>query len=102
MNVSFTSDYNIRWSGFRLDIQSISCQDDKNYLTTNLGCDEQEVQLSTGEVQHGALASETVNFGFYPNYACQNWNIITDENEVYIKATIICFQYSCMSKPNIL
>ena len=64
VNVSFTSDYNIRWSGFRLNIQSISCQDHKNYLTTNLGCDEQEVQLSTGKVQHGALASETVILDF--------------------------------------
>ena len=77
VNVRFTSDYRVTISGFRLDVQSIPCIVRENYphLATSLGCDEHEVQLSAGEVQHGVLASETVNLGNYPNDACQNWNI---------------------------
>ena len=83
VNARFTSDYRTAKKGFRLDVQSTPCTDLENYLQ-HLKCDEQEVQLSTGEVQHAALVTEVGSYGEYPNCACQNWNIITDENEVYI------------------
>ena len=79
----FSSDYRTTRSEFRLDVKSIPCTDVVNYLQ-HLKYDEQEVQLSAGEVQKGARASETIYLGNYPNDASQNWNIITDENEIYI------------------
>ena len=90
VNVSFTSDSIKTRSGFTLDVKSIPCADHENYLqqddhiTASLGCDEEKVKLSPGEVQHGALVSDTAIDGKYKNNVCQNWNIITDENEVYI------------------
>ena len=35
------------------------------------------------EVLEGALVTNTED-GKYPNDACQNWNIMADENQVYV------------------
>ena len=50
-------------------------------------CDDrnaQEVVIVAGEVLEGALATDTEYDGNYPNHACQNWNIVADENQVYL------------------
>ena len=61
-------------------------------------CDESvhEVQLAGDEVKQGALVSDTESDGKYPNHACQNWNIITDENRVYYLSKKITIA-SCVS-----
>ena len=40
--------------------------------------------IAAGEVLEGALVTDTENDGNYPNHACQNWNIVADENQVYL------------------
>ena len=138
VNARFTSDYSIRRTGFTLDVQAIPCSDRENYpeqadfnphdvysSTTsypeygnysgnNGGCDEsaQEVQIPAGETNQGALVTNSENDGNYPNNACQNWNIITDENQVlvlfqqkfftgycvlFIKITHLCAVFYCLS-----
>ena len=47
-------------------------------------CDSQEIEIAAGEVLQGAIVTDTEDGGNYPNNACQNWNIIADENQVYI------------------
>ena len=107
VNARFTSDYSVRRSGFTLDVQSIPCSDHENFpqhgdfnphdvssSTTSYpeytegygGCDDsaQEVHIPTGETHYGALITDTENDGNYPNHACQNWNIIADENQVHV------------------
>ena len=123
MNARFTSDYIVRRSGFTLDVQSIPCSDCENfpqhgdfnphdvyssttsypeytegygnYSGNNGGCDDsaQEVHIPTGETHYGALITDTENDGNYPNHACQNWNIIADENQVHVffNAYRLCF-----------
>ena len=83
VNVRFTSDRSWTMRGFSLDVQSISCADRSQYPQYN-ACDESvhEVQLAEDEVQQGALVTNTQSDGNYPNNACQNWNIIADENQV--------------------
>ena len=114
VNARFTSDYSVRRSGFTLDVQSIPCSDRENfpqhddfnphdiyssttsypeytegygnYSGNNGGCDDsaQEVHITTAEILQGALVTDTENDGNYPNHACQNWNIIADENQVHV------------------
>ena len=123
VNARFTSDYIVRRSGFTLDVQSIPCSDCENfpqhgdfnphdvyssttsypeytegygnYSGNNGGCDDsaQEVHIPTGETHYGALITDTENDGNYPNHACQNWNIIADENQVHVffNAYRLCF-----------
>ena len=127
VNVSFTSDDVTTRSGFTLDVQSISCADRPqypqqiNYLMDwdpydsdyNYGCVQsaQEVVVAGGEVLQGALVSDTGHDGKYPNNACQNWNIRTDENQVYyviITPFTCCFtqttlhMYGVVNKPKIM
>ena len=86
VNVEFTSDDIYRYKGFMLDVQSISCADRKNYPhPEDFNCHEsvQEVLVATDQFLHGVLVVDTESDGLYPNHACQNWNIITDENRVY-------------------
>ena len=78
MDVTFTSDYSERRSGFTLDLRSTLCSD--------LGKDcadrtAQELVIAAGEVLEGALVTDTED-GKYPNHACQNWDIMIDENQV--------------------
>ena len=47
-------------------------------------CDSQEIEIAAGEILQSAIATDTETNGNYPNHACQNWNIIADENQVYI------------------
>ena len=109
VDVKFTSDYSVTRSGARMNIRSILCTDRDNFLQTdvstatteqysantdydvytsrmemNHGCDEsaQEIQIATGQVLPGALVTNTQTDGNYPNNACQQWNVIADENEV--------------------
>ena len=104
VDVKFTSDYSVTWSGFRLNIRSISCADCDNFPQTVVNtasttvdysphspvhpsetpnsCDAQEVQIAAEQVLQGALITNTENDGNYPNNACQNWNIIANENQV--------------------
>ena len=63
-----------RFSGFSLDIRSISCTE-SGYLI-------QEVVVASGETVKGAIVSYTGSVDKYNNYARQDWNIITDENQV--------------------
>ena len=114
VNARFTSDLSVRRSGFTLDVQSIPCSDrenfpqhgdfnphdvyssttsypeytegNENYSGNNGGCDEstQEVQLAARQVRQGAIVTDTESDGLYPNNACQNWNIIGEENQVHI------------------
>ena len=94
MDVTFTSDYSERRNGFTLDIRSTLCsdlenvesQEDEEDEDTSEDCDDRpahELVIPAEEVLEGALVTDTENDGKYPNYACQNWNIMTDENQVY-------------------
>ena len=53
------------------------------------------MQIAAGETLHGALVTVTETDGNYPNHACQSWNIISEENQVYswfqIKSPVLCF-----------
>ena len=110
VNAKFTSDFSVRRNGFTLDVESIPCSDranypeeadfnphdfysnttsypeytDGNYSGNNGGCDDsaQEVVLVARQVLQAALITDTESDGHYPNHACQNWNISTDENQV--------------------
>ena len=101
VDVRFTSDPIISGTGFGLNIKSIPCTERDNFPETdvntqsteeptpgygemNHGCDEsaQEVQIAAGEVLEGAIVTNAESDGYYPNYACQQWNIIASENEV--------------------
>ena len=96
MDVKFTSDSSVTRSGFRLNIRSIPCGDRDNFPETesteeysgfggmNHGCDVQEVHIATEEVLEGTIVTNTESDGNYPNYACQQWNIIGDENQVCV------------------
>ena len=54
----------------------------------------QEVVLAAGEVIEDALVIDTGDDGSYPNNACQDWNIMAHENQVYVfvsnKITLPC------------
>ena len=66
-----------RGSVFTLDARSIPCVDP---------CDDvmaMELVIAAGEMLEGALVTDTED-GKYLNKACQNWNIMTDENQVYL------------------
>ena len=55
--------------------------------TRSEDCDDrtpQEVVIAAGEVLEGALVTDTENDGNYSNDACQDWNIMADENQVYV------------------
>ena len=123
VNARFTSDYSVRRSGFTLDVQSIPCSDRENfpqhddfnphdvyssttsypeytegngnYSGNNGGCDEsaEEVVIAARQLLQGAIVTDTENDGQYPNHACQNWNIIADENQVDIKLKKITLKY---------
>ena len=92
MIVRFTSDLSITSSGFSLDVRSISCADREQYPETGNqqeyedhgSCDAEEVQIGAGDVLQDALVTHTDSDGEYPNHACQEWSINTDENQVYI------------------
>ena len=90
MDVTFTCDYSERRTGFTLDIRSTLCSDlenseeDEGDEVTSEDCDDQTAQelvIAAGEVLEGALVTNTED-GNYPNHACQNWNIMADENQV--------------------
>ena len=90
--VRFTSDWGITSSGFSLDVRSISCADREQYPETGNqqeyedhgSCDAEEVVIATGEEQQSALVTHTDSDGYYPNHACQEWSINTDDNQVYV------------------
>ena len=93
VDVTFTSDSTERRTGFTLDIRSTLCsnlehsEEDEEDEDTSVDCADrtaQEVVIAAGELLEGALVSDTENDGNYPDYACQNWNIMTDENQVYV------------------
>ena len=141
VNARFTSDNSVRRSGFTLDVQSIPCSDRENfpqhgdfnphdvyfsttpypeytegngnYSGNNGGCDEsaEEVVIAARQVLQGAIVTDTENDGQYPNNACQNWNIIIDENQVDIMLENITLKYfvsvqtilhEVVSKPSML
>ena len=88
VDVRFTSDYTERRTGFTLDIRSALCselvypEEDEN---SSKDCDDitaQELVIVAGEVLRGVLVTDTEYDGHYSNYACQNWNIMADENQV--------------------
>ena len=92
MDVTFTSDSTERRTGFTLDIRSTLCSDlesseeDEEDEETSVDCADrtaQELFIPAEVLLEGALISDTENDGKYPNYACQNWNILTQENQVY-------------------
>ena len=74
VDVKFTSDHVLRFRGFSLDVRSISC--------TESGYHIQEVVVAAGETLEGAIVSDTGSDGNYRNNARQDWNIITDTNQV--------------------
>ena len=90
VDVKFKSDETITDSGFTLDVRSIPCSDRAIYPQVedeDDPCDDrtaQEIVIASGEVLEGTLVTDTVNDGNYSNNACQNWNIMTDENQVYM------------------
>ena len=100
VDVKFTSDSSVTATGVTMNIRSISCADRDNFSQTDMGhhsthspehpgetpdsCDEQRTEITAGEVLTGALAINTGNDGNYPNNACQQWNVIADENHVNI------------------
>ena len=43
-----------------------------------------EVKVGAGGVLEGALVSDTESDGKYPNHACQDWNIMAEENQVQV------------------
>ena len=99
VDVRFTSDSSFRYSGFGLNIRSIPCTDRENFPETesteefggwNYGCDTQEVHIAAGEVLEDAIVTNTESDGNYPNNACQEWNIIGDENQVYMISFKVC------------
>ena len=79
VDVTFTSDYKGRRSGFSLDVRSTLC-------AWPDFCDDpvEEVVVAANETLEGAIVTHTEEDGLYPNNACQDWKIITDENQVYI------------------
>ena len=91
--VKFTSDHSLTRSGFSLDVRSISCENHGS-------CDAEEVQIDAGDVLQDALVTHTDSDGEYPNHACQEWSINTDENQVYIccflfkvnDRSVLCFK----------
>ena len=92
VDVTFTSDGTQRRTGFTLDIRSTLCsnlessEEDEEDEDTSEDCGDstaQEVLIVAGEVFEGALVTDTED-GKYPNNTCQNWNIMADENQVYV------------------
>ena len=74
-----------RGSVFTLDVRSTSsCTVQEGF------CDEtvQEVMVPGGGFLQGAIATHRGSDGNYPNNACQYWNVITDENQVYLCVTL--------------
>ena len=90
MDVRFTSDDSVTESGFSLDIRSTSCteaanlEEDKEPSEIIDNCNDpvEEVVVAAGETLKGALVTHTESDGRYPNRACQEWKIITDETQV--------------------
>ena len=85
LDVRFSSDYSKRYSGFSLDIRSTLCSDLENPHEDE-DCDgtSQDLVIAAGEFLHCALVTNSDNNGRYLNNACQNWNIMTDENQVNV------------------
>ena len=117
VDVKFTSDYSVTSTGFRLNIRSISCSDHDNFPPTVVNpattqepstsapvhtsempdnCDAQEVEITEGQVIPGALVIHTGSDGNYSNNACQHWNIIADENQVYVLLSNLINNYLTM------
>ena len=119
VDVKFTSDSSVTATGATMNIRSISCADRDNFSQTDMNtastighhsthspehpgetpdsCDEQRTEITAGEVLTGALVIHTGNDGNYPNNACQQWNVITDENQVNIffsKGTTLFFSFN--------
>ena len=89
VDVTFTSDGTQRRTGFTLDIRSTLCsnlesseEDEDNIEDCNDSIAE-ELVIPAAEVLEGALVTDTED-GKYPNNTCQNWNIMADENQVYV------------------
>ena len=86
VDVRFTSDYIVTYSGFYLDIRSALCSDPLNTEEYD-DCDDitsEELVIAAGDFLEGALVTDTEDDSSYPNHACQNWNIMTDEYQVYV------------------
>ena len=89
VDVKFTSHKNSRRGpGFSLDVRSIPC-------VARCHDPVQEVRVAAGETLRGALVTHTNSDGLYPNRACQEWKLITDENQVR------CFPSSKTTMQNI-
>ena len=90
VDVKFKSDESITDSGFTLDVRSIPCSDRAIYPQVEDEepgdpCDDsiaQEVMIAAGEVIEDALITVTESGGNYSNSACQDWNIMAEENQV--------------------
>ena len=88
VDVRFRSDYTVRYSGFSLDIRSTLYSDLGNSHEDE-DCDDpaHDPVIATGEVLQGDLVTNSDNLGKYQTDACQNWNIMTDENQVYASSS---------------
>ena len=92
VDVRFTSDNSVTRIGFTLDIRSTLCSeivtpDEEEEENSSENCEDrpaQELVIGAGEVLQGALVTDTGNDFNYPNNACQKWNIMADENQVYL------------------
>ena len=65
-------------------------------------CDDtaQEIVVTAGDILEGAIVTETESDGNYPNNVCQEWNIITVDNEVLsFKANNPCMLFLLSSDP---
>ena len=94
VDVKFTSDSYLNQPGFMLDARSIPCADrdtltlaeqhssDGGYTFCN---PPQEVVISAGEVLEDAIAMETDSDGNYLKDTYEKWNIVTDENQVFLR-----------------
>ena len=85
VDVRFSSDYSKSYSGFSLDIRSTLCSDlEKSHEDEDCDDPARDLVIAAGEFVQGALVTNSATDGKYPNNACQNWNIMTDENQVNV------------------
>ena len=80
VDVWFTSDSSVTRTGFGLNIRSIPCTDRDNFSETGI----QEVQIAAIDILTDAIVTNTESDGNYPNRVRQEWNIVGDENQVYM------------------
>ena len=87
VDVRFLSDHSVSYRGFYLNIRSILCGGDSLNSLNSDDCDDitsEELVIAAEDFLEGALVTDTEDDSSYPNNRCQNWNIMTDENQVYV------------------